>query len=87
MKHPNVVFVFADQWRAQATGHAGDPNVFTPHLDALARESVTFTQAVSGCPVCAPYRASLMTGQSAVTHGVFLNDVALRTNGFRGRRI
>lgn len=34
----NVVFVFADQWRQQTTGYAGDPNVQTPNLDALARE-------------------------------------------------
>ncbi|NLF31433.1 MAG: hypothetical protein GX591_11185 [Planctomycetes bacterium] len=36
MTRPNIVFVFADQMRAQATGFAGDPNVRTPHLDALA---------------------------------------------------
>ena len=74
---PNIVFVFADQWRAQATGYGGDPNVKTPHLDQLASESVNFTHAVSGCPVCSPYRASLMTGQYWLTHGVFLNDVPL----------
>ena len=33
-KKPNVVLVFADQWRAQAFGYAGDPNVQTPNLDA-----------------------------------------------------
>ena len=71
----NVVFVFADQWRQQTTGYAGDPNVQTPNLDALARESVNFTQAISGYPVCSPYRASLMTGQRPLTHGVFVNDV------------
>ena len=74
---PNVVFVFADQWRAQATGYAGDPNARTPHLDALARQSINFRTAVSGCPVCCPYRASLLTGQYPLTHGVFLNDVPL----------
>lgn len=74
---PNLVFVFADQWRAQATGYAGDPNARTPHLDALARESINFRTAVSGCPVCCPYRASLLTGQYPLTHGVFLNDVLL----------
>jgi len=74
---PNLVFVFADQWRAQATGFAGDPNAQTPHLDRLARESINFTHAVSGCPVCSPFRASLMTGQYPLTHGVFLNDVPL----------
>ena len=74
---PNVVFVFADQWRAQATGYAGDPNVRTPHLDALSKEGVNFTTAVSNCPVCSPYRASLVTGQYALSHGVFVNDVHL----------
>ncbi len=78
MKHPNIVFVFADQWRAQATGYAGDPNVKTPHLDALAKKSVNFTHAVAGIPVCSPYRASLLTGQYPLTHGVFLNDVYLQ---------
>jgi arylsulfatase A-like enzyme len=76
-KRPNVVFLLADQWRAQATGYAGDPNVKTPHLDRLAQESVNLTNAVSGCPVCCPYRGSLMTGQYPLTHGVFLNDVQL----------
>jgi len=77
-KPPNLVFVFADQWRAQATGYAGDPNALTPHLDQLAAQSLNFTHAVSGCPVCSPYRASLLTGQYWQTHGVFLNDVHLR---------
>lgn len=74
---PNILFIIADQWRAQAFGFAGDPNVRTPHLDALERESVNFTQAVSGMPVCSPTRASLLTGQRPLTHGIFLNDVTL----------
>jgi arylsulfatase A-like enzyme len=78
MKSPSVVFVFADQLRAQAVGYAGDPNARTPHLDALAAESVNFVNAVAGCPVCSPYRASLMTGQYPLTHGVFVNDVYLQ---------
>lgn len=79
-RRPNVVFVFADQWRAQATGYAGDPNARTPVLDRLAAEGVRFTTAVSTCPVCSPYRASLLTGRYPLTHGVFLNDVPLGTN-------
>ena len=74
---PNLVFVFTDQWRAQATGYAGDPNVRTPHLDRLADEGVHCTHAVSGWPVCSPARASLITGQYPLTHGVFVNDVCL----------
>ena len=76
---PNVVLVFGDQWRAQATGYAGDPNVKTPNLDRLAAESIHATHAVSGCPVCSPARASLITGQRPLTHGVFVNDVCLGT--------
>lgn len=80
MKHkPNVVLVFADQWRAQATGYTGDVNVKTPRLDALSTESLNFTHAVSNCPVCSPFRGSLMTGQYPLTHGVFVNDVQLNT--------
>lgn len=77
---PNILFVIADQWRAQAFGYAGDPNVKTPYLDRFERESVNFTQAVAGTPVCSPTRASLLTGQRPTTHGVFLNDVPLSTN-------
>ena len=75
--HPNVLFVFADQWRAQALGYAGDPNVQTPAIDRLAAQSVNFRRAVSACPVCSPARASYLTGQRPLTHGVFINDVHL----------
>ncbi|MFN0171188.1 MAG: sulfatase [Bryobacteraceae bacterium] len=78
---PNVVFVLADQWRAQAFGYAGDPNARTPAIDGLAAESVNFRNAVSGFPVCSPYRASLMTGQYAVNNGLVVNDVPLKPNG------
>ena len=74
---PNVVFVLADQWRASAFGHAGDPNVKTPHLDALAAQSTRFTNAVSVCPVCTPFRAALLTGRYPTSTGMFLNDLYL----------
>jgi arylsulfatase A-like enzyme len=74
-KRPNVVFVLMDQWRAQAFGHRGDPNATTPAIDALSQESFDFTNAVSGFPVCSPYRASLLSGQYAVKNGVVVNDV------------
>ena len=79
-RKPNVVVVLADQWRAQAFGFASDPNVKTPNFDHLASESVRFINAVAGLPVCSPTRASLLTGQRPLTHGVFLNDVPLNPN-------
>src|SRR5436190_20129028 len=77
---PNILIVLADQWRAQAFGFAGDTNVKTPNLDRLQSQSVWLVNAIAGVPVCCPTRASLLTGQRALTHGVFLNDVPLPTN-------
>lgn len=80
VKKPNILYILVDQWRAQAIGYAGDKNAITPNLNRLARESINFKYAVSGMPVCSPHRASLMTGQYPLTHGVFMNDVLLDTN-------
>lgn len=76
-KKPNVIFILADQWRAQAVGYAGNQDVITPNLDKLAKESIVFNTAVAVMPVCTPYRASLLTGQYPLTHGVFYNDKPL----------
>lgn len=74
---PNIVYLLTDQWRAAATGYAGDPNVKTPHLDRLAGQSLDFRNAVSVCPVCTPHRAALMTGRFPTSTGMFLNDAHL----------
>jgi len=60
-------------------GYQGDPNVKTPNIDKFARESANIVNAVSGMPVCTPHRASLLTGQRPLTHGLFMNDVQLDT--------
>jgi len=78
---PNVVFVFDDQHAARDTGYGGNPQVKTPVMDALAARGINFANAVSGTPLCTPYRASLITGQYPQTHGLFINDVCLRDNG------
>ncbi len=74
---PNLIYVFADQWRAEATGYSGNRQVRTPNLDRLAGESVNFVTAISNCPVSSPARASMMTGQYPLTHGIFFNDKPL----------
>jgi len=78
-RKPNIVYVLADQWRAQATGYSGDPNLIgkTPHLDKIASEGIDFKNAISTTPVCTPYRAALLTGQYPTTTGMFLNDLHL----------
>ena len=73
----NIVYLIADQWRAAATGYAGDPNVKTPNLDRLEKESQNFSNAVSVLPVCTPHRAALLTGRFPTSTGMFLNDAHL----------
>ncbi|MCC2686217.1 MAG: sulfatase [Paenibacillaceae bacterium] len=60
---PNVVWIVVDQMRAQAMSHRGDPNVSTPNLDRMAIEGVNFTRAISGTPLCCPFRGSMLTGR------------------------
>lgn len=74
---PNVIYILADQWRSSAFGYAGDPNVKTPNIDKFSKEAVIFRNAVSVCPVCTPYRASLLTGRYPTSTGMFLNDLYL----------
>ena len=70
---PNIIFVFSDQHRLCDVGYAGNKQVKTPFLDMMSQESCEFTYAISGMPVCCPYRATLMTGMYPLSHGVFLN--------------
>ncbi len=77
MPGPNVVFLLTDQWRLQALGYAGNSQVRTPNIDRLASESVNFRNATSGYSVCCPWRASFLTGQYPLTHGVIVNDVPI----------
>jgi arylsulfatase A-like enzyme len=76
--HPNLLFVFADQLRA-ASAPPGEPGTrLMPHVASLAREGVTFTQAISTCPLCTPYRSMLLTGRHPQTTGHVCNFVATR---------
>ncbi len=62
-KRPNIIWILGDQHRAQALGTMGDENVSTPNIDSLAVDGITFENAVSGCPLCCPYRGSLISGR------------------------
>ena len=59
----NVIWIFGDQHPAHALGCNGDPNVSTPHLDRLAGEGQNWERAVAGCPLCCPFRGSLLTSR------------------------
>lgn len=62
-KQPNVIWVLTDQQRAMLLSCNGDPNVNTPNIDRLADMGVNFTNAVSGYPLCCPFRGSMLTSR------------------------
>ena len=70
MSQPNIVWIVTTQWRASATGYAGDVNALTPWLDGLASEAVNYTQAVTPHPLGPQARAALLTGQLCPGNGV-----------------
>lgn len=77
-KRPNILWLMADEFRADAMHCAGNPVVSTPNLDRIAAEGVRFSTAYTVCPVCSPSRASAFTGQYAHVHGVTTNQVPAR---------
>jgi choline-sulfatase len=72
-QRPNILLIIVDQLTAALTGAYGHPVVRTPHLDRLVREGVRFEAAYSNCPVCAPARGALMSGQYVSNCGAYDN--------------
>lgn len=69
-KLPNVVVLLADDLGYQDVGCYAGP-VKTPAIDELATRGTRFTDFYSGCAVCSPSRATLMTGRHHIRAGVF----------------
>ncbi len=60
---PNIVFVFADQWRRHAVGCMHADPVLTPRMDGFAREGLLHENAFCCSPICTPSRASILSGR------------------------
>lgn len=77
VRRPNLVYVFADQLGLHHCGYGGDEHARTPNIDRLAAESFSFSDAIASSPVCAPYRATLMTGKYQSSTGMVINELRL----------
>jgi choline-sulfatase len=77
MDQPDILLIQADQLAAGALGAYGNRVVSAPHLDALADESVVFDRAYCNSPLCAPSRASMLTGELPSTIGAYDNAAEL----------
>ncbi|HOD82514.1 MAG TPA: sulfatase-like hydrolase/transferase [Phycisphaerae bacterium] len=67
---PNLVFILTDNQGDWTLGCYGNRDIRTPHIDALARGGMRFTNAFSVNAVCSPTRASFLTGLIPSQHGV-----------------
>jgi arylsulfatase A-like enzyme len=61
-KKPNVLFIAVDDLNDWVGYLGGHPQAHTPHLDALAKQSIVFSHAYCAAPVCGPSRTALMYG-------------------------
>lgn len=72
-ERPNFVLCMTDDQRWDAMSCAGNPIIKTPNMDRLAAEGVRFTNMFVTNSLCAPSRATFLTGQYSHTHGVIDN--------------
>jgi arylsulfatase A len=61
-QRPNIIFILADDLGYGDVGYQGQQKIHTPNIDRMAGEGMHFSQCYAGTAVCAPSRASLMTG-------------------------
>lgn len=78
MSAKNILFVMADQLRADYLSCYGHPTLRTPAIDALAARGVRFGRAYAQAAVCGPSRMSFYTGRYVSSHGSTYNAVPLR---------
>lgn len=67
---PNIIFLMADDLGFGDTGFNGNKIIKTPHLDAMAKDGIRFTRFYSIGPICAPTRASALTGRHYMRYGM-----------------
>src|SRR6185436_10359928 len=70
---PNIIFIMTDDQQQAAMSAYGNQILKTPNMDRIGAEGVRFTEAFVTNSLCAPSRASFLTGLYSHTHGVTTN--------------
>ena len=73
LDRPHIVLIMTDQHRLDTLAAYGDSQCHTPHLDALAQNSVIFDRHITACPLCVPTRTALATGYYPHHSGAMIN--------------
>lgn len=79
-RQPNILFSMCDDQRHDCMGCAGHPFIDTPAMDRLAREGIRFANGFTAIPLCAPSRASHLSGVYPHTHQAAHNRAPIRPN-------
>ena len=74
---PDILLLVTDTQPRRLVGCYGNPQVSTPHIDALAAAGTRFTRAYTACPLCTPARAALFTGMTPSKTGAYTNSQPL----------
>lgn len=77
MNQPNLIYIVADQLRYDVLGCG-----YTPNIDTIAAESVSFARAYCACPLCVPARGALFTGTYPNTNGSLINPWLMQDKPF-----
>ncbi len=73
---PNIIFIMTDDQQQSAMSAYGNTILKTPNLDRIGAEGIRFTEMFVTNSLCAPNRASFLTGLYSHTHGVTTNGSA-----------
>ncbi|MGB9906010.1 MAG: sulfatase/phosphatase domain-containing protein [Candidatus Saccharicenans sp.] len=76
---PNIIFILSDDHACRAISAYGSRLIQTPHLDRLANEGLRFDCSFATNSICAPSRASILTGQYSNRHGVIDNSLEMKS--------
>src|SRR5512146_3284624 len=76
-RKPNVIVILLDDMGSHDLGCQGATDVKTPNIDSLAAGGARFANWYSNAPMCAPARATLMTGRYPLRCGMPRNGMSL----------
>ncbi|NNF34103.1 MAG: sulfatase [Saprospiraceae bacterium] len=77
---PNIIFIMSDDHAYQAISSYGSQLIETPHIDRLANEGILFSNACVANSICAPSRATILTGKHSHINGKIDNRFPFDTN-------
>ncbi len=75
-KSPNILFIFSDDHAYQTIGAYGSKLMPTPNIDRIAKEGAVFKNVFVTNSLCAPCRATLLTGKYSHINGLMINNIS-----------